>query len=165
MIYQRIQPEGWESSDVSFDLEQINNAWQNGQIIQAKVKECDSSYNLHIDLGNNLEGIIPRDEIEAVSVENSGFPKPNICLSKVNTFVQFKVKDISNDKVILSRKSVGKEVINWINSELKTGDVINGIVKNIRPYGVFVEIGGGIVRIATYRKYFGCKNKKSRREI
>lgn len=144
MIYQRIQPEGWELNDVSFNLEQINNAWKNGQIIQAKVKECDSSYNLHIDLGNELEGVIPRDEIEAISVDNSGFPKPNICLSKVNNFVQFKVKDITENKVILSRKSVGKEVINWINSELKEGDIINGIVKNIRPYGVFVEIGGGI---------------------
>ena len=165
MIYQRIQPEGWELSDVSFNLEQINNAWQNGQIIQAKVKECDSSYNLHIDLGNELEGIIPRDEIEAISVDNSGFPKPNICLSKVDTYVQFKVKDISNDKVILSRKNVGREVINWINSELQPGDIINGIVKNIRPYGVFVEIGGGIVRIATHRKYISSKNKKSTREI
>ena len=30
-------------------------------------------------------------------------------------------------------------------NELKEGDVLNGIVKNIRGYGAFVEIGGGLV--------------------
>ena len=43
----------------------------------------------------------------------------------------FKVKDINDDRVILSRKSVGKEALNWINNDLQAGDVVNGIVKNI----------------------------------
>ena len=30
-------------------------------------------------------------------------------------------------------------------NDLKEGMVVCGIVKNIRPYGAFVEIGGGIV--------------------
>lgn len=150
MIYQRILPEGWEEASTSFNMEQINNAWQNGKILQAKVKLCDDSYNLHIDLGNNIEGIIPREEIEATNIDNLGFPKPNICLNKVNKYVQFKIKDINNDRVILSRKSVGREVLNWVNNDLQNGDIVNGIVKNIRPYGAFVEIGGGIVRFITY---------------
>ena len=145
MSYQRIQPEGWDILDISYSMDQINNAWKNGEILQAKVIECDSSYNLHIDLGKDIEGIIPREEIEAVNTDNSGFPKANICANKVNNYVQFKVKDIKENNVILSRKNVGREVLNWINTELQEGDVVNGIIKNIRPYGVFVEIGGGIV--------------------
>ena len=90
MNYQRILPEGWtETPEVSFNMEQINNAWQNGMILQAKVKQCDDSYNLHIDLGNEIKGIIPREEIEAVNIDNAGLPKPNICLNKVNKYVQF----------------------------------------------------------------------------
>lgn len=158
MNYQRILPEGWENTSTNLNMEEINEAWRHGEIIQAKVSKCDSSYNLHIDLGNNIEGIIPRDEVEAINVDNAGFPKPNICINKVNQYVQFKVKNIVNENVILSRKSVGREVINWINSELKEGDIVNGIVKNIRPYGVFVEIGGGIVRIIAHRRYICCKN-------
>lgn len=162
MNYQRILPEGWESSETIFNMDDINKAWQNGKIMQAKVTTCDSSYNLHVNLGNNIEGIIPREEVEAVNLENVKFPRPNICMNKVNQYVQFKVKDIVKDKVILSRKSVGKEVIKWINNELQIGDVVNGIIKNIRPYGVFVEIGGGVVRIITYRRYISGKNKKSK---
>lgn len=145
MNYQRILPEGWESNETALNMNEINEAWQNGKIMQAKVYKCDSGYNLHVNLGNNIEGIIPRDEVEAINVDNAGFPRPNICTSKVNQYVQFKVKNIIEQNVILSRKSVGKEVINWINNELNQGDIVNGIIKNIRPYGVFVEIGGGIV--------------------
>lgn len=142
MNYQRIMPEGWYDEEITFNMDDITDAWQNGRVMQGKVEKCDSSYNLHINLGNNIEGIIPREEVEAVSVDDLGFPKPNICTNKVNKYVQFKVKNINDEKIILSRKSVGKEVIKWINNELQIGDTVNGIVKNIRPYGVFVEIGG-----------------------
>ena len=40
---------------------------------------------------------------------------------------------------------MGKEAINWMRNDLKEGMIVYGIVKNIRPYGAFVEIGGGIV--------------------
>jgi small subunit ribosomal protein S1 len=35
--------------------------------------------------------------------------------------------------------------MSWVKEELNPGMVLNGIVKNIRQFGVFVEIGGGIV--------------------
>jgi len=143
---QKFIPEGWESVSQTFSLEELNTASVNGNIMQAKVNKCDSNYNLYLDLGNNITGIIPREEVEAINIEETGVPKPNICISKVDKIVQFKVKDISkNDIVILSRKAVGKEAIKWIKNDLKEGMIVYGIVKNIRPYGAFVEIGGGIV--------------------
>lgn len=114
--------------------------------MQGIVNKCDSNYNLYIDFGNNLKGIIPRDEIEAVNIDETGFPKPNICASKVNKYVQFKVKDVDKkDCFILSRKDVGKDALNWIKQDVKVGQIVKGIVRSIKPYGVFVEIGGGIV--------------------
>lgn len=146
MIYQRFSPEGWNENFRPISRDCLNKAMQTGSIMQGVVKKCDSNYNLHIDFGNNVTGIIPREEVEAVNVDEAGFPKPNICISKVNQYVQFKVKDIDEkDKYILSRKEVGNEALNWVKSELKEGQIVNGIVKSIRPYGVFVEIGGGIV--------------------
>ncbi len=47
--------------------------------------------------------------------------------------------------MILSRKQVQNEAIDWIKQDLKEGQKVDGIVKNIKPYGAFVEIGGGIV--------------------
>ena len=146
MEYNKFVPEGWNEVKSCITLENLNTAYKNDEIISGIVKECDLDYNLHIEFGNNIKGIIPRDEIEAVNVEQEGFPKPNICLNKVNKIVQFKVKEITSDDVyILSRKQVGLEALNWVKNDLKVGEIVHGIIKNIRPYGVFVEIGGGIV--------------------
>ena len=143
---QKFIPEGWNDVNKVFSLEELNIASINGNIMQAKVTRCDSNYNLYLDLGNNITGVIPREEVEAVNIDETGFPKPNICTSKINKFVQFKVKDTSKkDTVILSRKAVGKDAVKWMKNELKEGMQVKGIVKNIRPYGAFVEIGGGIV--------------------
>lgn len=143
---QKFIPEGWESVPKVFSLKDLNIASINGNVMQARVTKCDSNYNLYVDLGNDITGVIPREEVEAINIDETGFPKPNICTSKINKYVQFKVKDITkNDTVILSRKAVGKEAINWMKTELKEGMIVYGIVKNIRPYGAFVEIGGGVV--------------------
>ena len=143
---QKFIPEGWNEVNKVFSLDELNMASINGNIIEAKVTKCDSNYNLYLDLGNNITGIIPREEVEAVNIDETGFPKHNICTSKINKFVQFKVKDTSKkDAVILSRRAVGREAMSWMKNDLKEGMTVCGIVKNIRPYGAFVEIGGGIV--------------------
>lgn len=146
MEYQRFIPEGWQENIEPFSIQELNQALKDGNIMQAKVNKCDSNYNLYIDLGDCITGVVPREEIEAINIDETGFPKPNICTSKVDKIIQFKVKDITKNNIaILSRKDVGNEAISWIKRELKEGMVVMGIVKNIRPYGAFVEIGGGIV--------------------
>ena len=129
---QKFIPEGWVDKTHAFSLEELNNASINGNIMQAKVVKCDNNYNLYLDLGNNITGIIPREEVEAINIDETGFPKPNICTSKIDKFVQFKVKDVSKkNTIILSRKAVGKEAINWMKNDLKEGMMVNGIIKNI----------------------------------
>ena len=56
---QKFIPEGWENLPQAFSLEDLNNAYINGNIMQAKVYKCDSNYNLYLNLGNNITGIIP----------------------------------------------------------------------------------------------------------
>lgn len=146
MECQKFIPEGWLENFSPVTKDTLINAIETGEVMQGIVNKCDSNYNLYVDFGNNLKGIIPRDEIEAVNIDETGFPKPNICASKVNKYVQFKVKDVDkNDYFILSRRAVGKDALNWIKQDVKAGQIVKGIVRSIKPYGVFVEIGGGIV--------------------
>lgn len=145
MEYQKFIPEGWiEQNDNFNSLEDLKQAQSNNQIIQGIVEKCDSNFNLHVNLGN-VTGIIPRNELDAINVDEFGFCKTNLCKNKVNSFIQFKVKEIyNNSNVILSRKMVEEDALKWVKEELKPGMVVNGIVKNIRQFGAFVEIGGGI---------------------
>ena len=94
MIYQRFIPEGWEESRNPVSKEVLEQAMQMGSIMQGVVTKCDADYNLHIDFGNHITGVIPREEVEAVKIGEEGIPNPNICMSKVNQYVQFKVKEI-----------------------------------------------------------------------
>lgn len=145
MEYQQFIPEGWVETKDDFSKSFIQEAFDSGKTLQGYVNKCDSNFNLHLNLGNNINGIIPRNELEGINVDDFGFCNPNICKNKVNQFVQFKVKEIYDDNnVLLSRKSVQEEALKWA-SNLKPGMVVNGIVKNMRKFGVFVEIGGGVV--------------------
>lgn len=128
-------PEGWGKESIT----------NKKDILQGIVEDCDKDYNLHVKLDNDKEGIIPREEIEAINLDKDGFPKTNLCVEKVHKYVQFKVKEKDGDKFILSRKDVQNEVLNCIKNDLQVGQTVNGIVKNITPYGAFIDIGGGVV--------------------
>lgn len=131
-------PEGWKSEEIE----------DTKDILQGIVKNCDKDYNLHVELKNGMHGIIPRQEIEAINVDENGFPKGNLCIGKVHKYVQFKLKEKNGENLIFSRKEVQQEVLNSVKTDLKVGDNIKGIVKNITPYGAFIDIGGGVVGLA-----------------
>lgn len=131
----RFFPEGWKGEKLI----------GNNDILQGVVERCDKNYNLYVKLDNETTGIIPRNELEAINVDENGLPKLNLCTGKVHRYVQFKIKGKQGENVILSRKDVQNEVLDFVKSDLQIGQTINGIVKNITPYGAFVDIGGGVV--------------------
>lgn len=145
MEYLKFIPEGWIENESNYGIDNIKDAFCNGKIMQGFVYDCDSNYNLHVKLGENLIGIIPRNEIDYIESDEYGYTRPSICKNKINSYVQFKVKEIySDNQVILSRKKAHKEAIEWMKENLRVGQVVKGIVKNIRNYGVFIEIGAGV---------------------
>ncbi len=142
----RFVPEGWNEEIENLNLQKIQKYQQENKTIQGIVKSCDEKYNLHIELGNNIEGIIPRSEVEN---SQDGLPDERLCTGKVHKYVQFKIENIENaNTVFLSRKSVQQETLQYIKKDMQVGENVTGIVKNIRPYGAFIEIGGGVVGLA-----------------
>ena len=131
-------PEGWKNGKI----ESTNG------ILQGFVTNCDKDFNLHVELENGEKGIIPREEVEAINVDENGISKANLCEGKVHKFVQFKLKEKDGDNLIFSRKDVQNQVLDCVKKDLKEGECIKGIVKNITPYGAFIDIGGGIVGLA-----------------
>ncbi len=142
-------PEGWTEELSTLQNGDIEKAIYEDNILQGIVEECDNDFNLHVQLGNNIVGIMPRNEVEGIHLEENGLPKENLCTGKVHKYVQFKIKGVNEENIpILSRKSVQEEVINVVKNDLSVGDKVSGIVKNIAPYGAFIEIGGGVVGLA-----------------
>lgn len=146
MEYSKFIPEGWVENKPEYGLESLKHAFNTGEIIQGYVYDCDSNYNLHVKLGENITGVIPRNEVDYIDSDEYGYSRPSICKNKINSYVQFKIKEIYNEnKLILSRKRAHEEALDWMKNNLEEGMIVKGIVKNIRRYGVFVEIGAGVV--------------------
>lgn len=145
----KFKPEGWNNEISKINFADLNRCIENNEIMQGLVKRCDKNYNLYVNLENGLTGIMPREEIEAINLQENNLPKENICIGKVHKFVQFKIKEIKDDNtVIISRKDVQKEALDWVKNDLAVGQKVQGIVKSIKPYGAFIEIGGGVVGLA-----------------
>ena len=125
MISNKITPEGWLDKIAVLNEENIEEYIQNKKTLQGIVEECDDEFNLHINLGNNIRGIIPRSEVEGINIGEDGLPKINLCTGKVHKYVQFKVKQKKDENtVFLSRKEVQNEALNWVKKELKEGDLV-----------------------------------------
>ena len=119
MEYQKFIPEGWSKVESPVTKDVLLNAIKTGDVIVGFVSICDSNYNLHINFSENLYGIIPREEIEAINIDEKGFPKPNICKGKVNKYVQFKVKEFDHFiRFFLSRCDVEIDTLVWILYDL-----------------------------------------------
>ncbi len=145
----KFKPEGWNNEITPLDQDSINHYRQKKETLQGLVKKCDNDYNLYIQFENGLTGIMPRQEIEAINIGEEGLPKTNLCTGKVHKFVQFKIKEAKDDnRVIVSRREVQEEALEWVKNDLQEGAKVTGIVKSIKPYGAFIEIGGGIVGLA-----------------
>ena len=146
MKYQKFVPEGWFVDNKTIGETTLNSAIQTQEILEAKVVNCDENYNLYVNFGDDRVGIINRNEIETNASSNIDLFKKNVSTSKLNKYVQFKVKGIDEaNNYILSRKDVEKEAMSWVKEEVTEGNILKGIVKSIQPYGAFVEIGGGVV--------------------
>ena len=88
---------------------------------------------------------MPKQEVEEV---RGNLEQTKRYFSKVNQTLQFVVTDVNHEdenQFFLSRLQVGNTVKQWITEDVQEGQIIPGIVRSMKPYGVFVEIAGGVV--------------------
>jgi small subunit ribosomal protein S1 len=147
---QLYMPEGWHKSSkadiqtISYEkrLEQLKIAKENGLIIEGKFCGIDKEGNIILDLGSGLKALIPKNEASASTYEKYQLNKP---LNVQGRTIQFKIIEINEEFIIGSKKDAEIQVRNWMYQNLRKGMVLSGIVKNIEQFGVFIEIGGGVV--------------------
>ncbi len=111
---------------------------QVGDIKEGKISSI-VSFGAFVDIGG-MDGLVHVSELSWRHVEN-----PNEIV-KVGDTVTVKVLEIDNDKerISLSIKQVKEDP--WLDFELhyKEGDVVEGEVTKVVPFGAFVTIGKGV---------------------
>ncbi|MFM7721876.1 MAG: 30S ribosomal protein S1 [Bacteroidota bacterium] len=123
----------------------VNNALESGDIIKGEVK-CRTKGGLIVDVFG-IEAFLPGSQIDVKPIRDY-----DVYVGKI---MELKVVKINNEfkNVVVSHKALIEaeleEQKKQIMSGLEKGQVLEGVVKNITSYGVFVDLGGvdGLIHI------------------
>ncbi len=144
----KFMPEGRNCEKVPFTVTMLNEAIEKQRILEAKAVMCDSEHNIIVDL-DGIKGIIPREQ-GAIGI-SEGQVRDIALISRVNKPVCFTVTKVTQENgrpvAILSRLEAQKRCLNEYISQLKVGDIINARVTHLENFGVFCDIGCGIVAL------------------
>ena len=125
--------------------ERVNNAHETGEVVNGFVK-CRTRGGMIVDVFG-IEAFLPGSQIDVKPIRDYD--------QYVEKTMEFKMVKINHEfkNVVVSHKALieadieiqKKEII----GQLEKGQVLEGIVKNITSYGVFVDLGGvdGLVHI------------------
>lgn len=118
--------------------ERVNSALEKDEIIQGYVK-CRTKGGLIVDVFG-IEAFLPGSQIDVKPIRDY-----DIFVGKT---MEFKVVKINNEfkNVVVSHKVLIEQELESqkteIMSKLEKGQVLEGVVKNITSYGVFMDLGG-----------------------
>lgn len=119
------------------------------EISEAVAYMCNSSHDLIVDLGC-MRGIIPRPE-GAIGIPE-GTTRDIALISRVGKSVCFTVENVLPDNsgklyAVLSRRKAQEICRRDYLSHLTPGDIINARVTHLESFGVFCDIGCGIIAL------------------
>lgn len=139
-------PEGL-TSHTPYTITTLKTAQEEHTILEAPVLRCDTAHSLHLSLGE-IRGIMHREEVVAPWI--SGSQRDIAILSRVGKTVCFQILEIQTDKkgtpiAILSRKSAQEQALHYFESQLIPGMILSCRVVHTETYGVFLDIGCGII--------------------
>ncbi len=125
--------------------DRVNDAHDSGEIVNGFVK-CRTKGGMIVDVFG-IEAFLPGSQIDVKPIRDYD--------QYVNKTMEFKVVKINHEfkNVVVSHKALieadielqKKEII----KQLEKGQILEGVVKNITSYGVFMDLGGvdGLIHI------------------
>ncbi|SFU39696.1 small subunit ribosomal protein S1 [Pustulibacterium marinum] len=125
--------------------DRVNDAHDKGEVVNGYVK-CRTKGGMIVDVFG-IEAFLPGSQIDVKPIRDYD--------QYVNKTMEFKVVKINHEfkNVVVSHKALieadieeqKKEII----GQLEKGQVLEGVVKNITSYGVFIDLGGvdGLIHI------------------
>ncbi len=125
--------------------DKVNEAFEGDHIVKGYVK-CRTKGGMIVDVFG-IEAFLPGSQIDVKPIRDYDV--------YVNKTMDFKIVKINNEfrNVVVSHKALIEAEIEAQKSEiigkLEKGQILEGIVKNITSYGVFIDLGGvdGLIHI------------------
>ncbi|HPF00920.1 MAG TPA: 30S ribosomal protein S1 [Bacteroidales bacterium] len=125
--------------------DRINVLYETGEVIKGEVK-CRTKGGLIVDVFG-IEAFLPGSQIDVKPIRDY-----DVFVGKI---MDFKIVKVNNEfkNVVVSHKALIEDELEAQKAEiiakLEKGQVLEGTVKNITSYGVFIDLGGvdGLIHI------------------
>ncbi len=125
--------------------ERINEVYKTGEVVRGYIK-CRTKGGMIVDLWG-IECFLPGSQIDVKPIRDYD--------AFVGKWMDFKVVRVNHEfkNVVVSHKAIIEEELEekkkQIISQLERGQILEGTVKNITSYGVFMDLGGvdGLIHI------------------
>ena len=125
--------------------DRVNEAYEGGEIVKGYIK-CRTKGGMIVDVFG-IEAFLPGSQIDVKPIRDYDV--------YVDKTMEFKIVKINSDfrNVVVSHKALIEAELEAqkaeIMSRLEKGQILEGTVKNITSYGVFVDLGGvdGLIHI------------------
>lgn len=147
-------PEGFllntqENRNILSSPNKLSDACRDKRIVEGRAVVCDSEHNMIVDL-KCMKGFIPREE-GTIGIRE-GTVRDIAMISRVNRPVSFVIKDFFRDDngaitALLSRREAQERCKVEYIEKLVPGDIIPARVTHMENFGVFADIGCGIVAL------------------
>ncbi len=142
----------------------LENARKNNDVVEATVVESNNG-GLIVEIGKGIRGFIPTSQLDATRVYANGVRQVGKDISsrvqkRLNSLIGERIKtriielDREKNRIILSEKMVTQardlEKRAQTLKKVKEGDVLEGTVSGITPFGIFVNAQGleGLVHLS-----------------
>ncbi len=125
--------------------ERVNEALENKEVVKGYIK-CRTKGGMIVDVFG-IEAFLPGSQIDMKPIRDY-----DVFVGKTMEFQIVKINQEYKNVVVSHKALIEAELEaqkQEIISKLEKGQVLEGIVKNITPYGVFIDLGGvdGLIHI------------------
>ncbi|MFM2245083.1 MAG: hypothetical protein RL071_1157 [Pseudomonadota bacterium] len=129
--YKQIRPDPWEEVDLKYPV---------GAIVRGKVVSMPD-YGIFVELEDGIEGLVHISEM----TWNKRVKHPSK-LVNLNDLVEAKVigVDVENKRISLSMRELEQNPWELVEERYPIGSIVQGKVRNITDFGLFVGIEEGI---------------------
>jgi len=122
------EKEAWQEKQ-----KDIISKYQAGSVVEGSITAL-TDFGVFVSFGENLEGLIHISELAWQRIEDPSD------LFKVGDKVKAEIISIEGSKIFLSAKRLLTDPWHDVEKKYKVGQIVNGIILKVNPFGLFVEL-------------------------
>ena len=138
------------------EVENIFNTVEQGQVVKGEVVRM-ADFGAFVDIGG-VDGLLPLSQISWKWIDH-----PSDLLN-IGDKIEVEIISIDKDKkrISLSLKSLVPDP--WIEAEknIKEGELTEGIITRIKPFGAFVEVYPGVEALLSQNELIAYENENNK---